>query len=302
MKRFIVLLGFWLAFHVTAADGDWLNVLQGPLARAKAENKLVLVDFSGSDWCSWCQKLQAEILDTPEFMQYAKSNLILVTVDFPRQTPLPEPLKKANDAWQKKFQTKTFPTVVLINSDCLELGRQSGFPSDGPAAFLEKLNGWRAKSSGKNPAALELMSISPSIGVFTPAGGVKSVIANEAHWLADFPQAQAKALAENKMVLLDFTGSDWCGWCIKLKQEVFSQPQFIEYAKKNLVLVEVDFPRRKFQNDAQKTANARLAQQYNIEGYPTVIVLNSAGQKIGMSGYEEGGPKAYIALLEAMKK
>lgn len=121
-------------------------------------------------------------------------------------------------------------------------------------------------------------------------------------WQTDVPKAQAKAKAEKKLVMLDFTGSDWCGWCIKLSKEVFSQPAFVEYADKNLVAVEVDFPRKKTLSAAQKQANAALARKYNIEGYPTIIVLNSDGKKIGELSYQPGGPKAFIAALEKLKK
>src|SRR5256885_17104543 len=81
-------------------------------------------------------------------------------------------------------------------------------------------------------------------------------------WLTDLPKAQEQAKAEKKLVMLDFTGSDWCGWCIKLHKEVFSQPEFSDYAKKNLVLVEVDFPRSKPQSEAQKKANQALQAKY----------------------------------------
>jgi protein disulfide-isomerase len=123
----------------------------------------------------------------------------------------------------------------------------------------------------------------------------------EGNWLTDLPKAQAQAKAENKMVMLDFTGSDWCGWCIKLNKEVFSQPEFVEYAKKNLVLVEVDFPKKKELAAAQKKANDALAAKYKIEGFPTIIVLNKEGKKIGELGYQPGGPKAFIASLEKLK-
>lgn len=126
--------------------------------------------------------------------------------------------------------------------------------------------------------------------------------AADANWLTDLPKAQAQAAKENKMVLLDFTGSDWCGWCIKLNKEVFSQPAFINYAKTNLVLVEVDFPAKKKLSAEQKKANDALAKKYNIKGYPTIIVLDSKGQKIGELGYQPGGPKAFIAELEKLKK
>ncbi len=126
--------------------------------------------------------------------------------------------------------------------------------------------------------------------------------AAELPWMTDLAKAQAKAKAENKLVMLDFTGSDWCGWCIKLDKEVFSQPEFIQYAEKNLVPVEVDFPRRKQQSEEQKKANAQLQEKYKIEGYPTIIVLNSEGKKVGKLGYQPGGPKAFIAQLEKLKK
>lgn len=125
--------------------------------------------------------------------------------------------------------------------------------------------------------------------------------AGELSWITDLPKAQAKAKSENKLVMMDFTGSDWCPWCIKLNQEVFSQPEFIAYAEKNLVPVEVDFPRKKEQSAQQKQANDQLQQQYKIEGYPTVIVLDSHGKKVGELGYQPGGPKAFIAELEKLK-
>ena len=126
--------------------------------------------------------------------------------------------------------------------------------------------------------------------------------AEELQWLTDLPKAQAKAKAESKLVLMDFTGSDWCPWCIKLNKEVFSKPEFIEYAKKNLVTVEVDFPRTKTQTAEQKKANQALQEKYKIEGYPTVVVLNSEGKKVGELGYQPGGPKAFIEELDKLKK
>src|SRR5213594_730237 len=90
--------------------------------------------------------------------------------------------------------------------------------------------------------------------------------AEELQWLTDLPKAQAKAKEEKKLVLMDFTGSDWCGFCIKLNKEVFSKPEFQEYAKKNLVLVEVDFPTKKELSAELKKANAALKQKYGVNG------------------------------------
>lgn len=110
------------------------------------------------------------------------------------------------------------------------------------------------------------------------------------------------ARSGNKLVLMDFTGSDWCGWCKKLDREVFSTPEFQEYARKNLVLVELDFPHQKALAPETKKQNDGLAQQYRIQGFPTIVVLNPAGKKVGELGYMEGGPKAFIAALEKLPK
>jgi protein disulfide-isomerase len=120
-------------------------------------------------------------------------------------------------------------------------------------------------------------------------------------WGEDYAKALAEAKSEKKLVLLDFTGSDWCGWCIRLNKEVFSKTEFKDYAAKNLVLVEVDFPRSKAQSAELKAQNDKLQKQFKIEGYPTIIVLNSAGKKVGELGYEEGGPAAFTKKLDALK-
>src|SRR5882672_7510636 len=124
--------------------------------------------------------------------------------------------------------------------------------------------------------------------------------AEELQWMTDLHKAQAKAKEEKKLVMLDFTGSDWCGWCIKLNKEVFSTPDFAEYAKKNLVLVEVEFPRAKKLSEEQKKANEALQTKHAIEAYPTTIVLDGKGKKVGQLGYQPGGPKAFTAELDKL--
>jgi protein disulfide-isomerase len=126
--------------------------------------------------------------------------------------------------------------------------------------------------------------------------------ATKAGWLTSYEEGQQEAKASNKLVLLDFTGSDWCGWCIMLDREVFSKPQFKEYASKNLVLIEVDFPKRKPMADSLRVQNVQLAQRYQIQSFPTIIVLNGAGQIVGELGYMKGGPDAFIAALEKLRK
>ncbi len=101
------------------------------------------------------------------------------------------------------------------------------------------------------------------------------------------------------MVLLDFTGSDWCGWCIKFDKDVLSTDKFTGYAKSKLVLVRLDFPRHKEQDSALKQANEQLAKRFGVGGFPTLVLLNSAGKELWrQAGYAEGGPDAFIAELD----
>jgi len=133
--------------------------------------------------------------------------------------------------------------------------------------------------------------------------GWQAHAAGELNWMTDMAAAQKKAKDEKKLVLMDFTGSDWCGWCIKLNKEVFSTKEFADYAKDNLVMVEVDFPRKKQLSDTQKKANDALQAKYGAEGFPTIVVLNSEGKQVWKQvGYMQGGPKAWIAKLDEAKK
>ncbi|MBS0660316.1 MAG: thioredoxin family protein [Verrucomicrobia bacterium] len=128
-----------------------------------------------------------------------------------------------------------------------------------------------------------------------------TALAGDGSWGTDPDKGVAEAKGTNKLVLLDFTGSDWCGWCIKLNKEVFMQPEFQQYAKENLVLVELDFPRRKPQDVATKARNEALAAKYGVRGFPTIIVLNGEGKKVGELGYVKGGPSAFLAELKKIK-
>ncbi|HEY1489659.1 MAG TPA: thioredoxin family protein [Verrucomicrobiae bacterium] len=122
-------------------------------------------------------------------------------------------------------------------------------------------------------------------------------------WSTDLPKALAQAKADKKIVLMDFTGSDWCGWCMKFDKEALSTDKFAGYAKSHLELVVVDFPNKKPQSDALKAANKALGEKYGVDGYPTFIVLNADGKEIGRQvGYSPGGPDAFIAKLEGFSK
>lgn len=120
--------------------------------------------------------------------------------------------------------------------------------------------------------------------------------AEDATWRTDFKAAVAEATKSKKPLLLNFTGSDWCGWCKRLKKEVFDTAEFKTWAAKSVVLVEVDFPQAKAQSKAEKKQNEELAKHFSIEGYPTIVLLDAGGtKKLGQLGYMKGGPAVWTA-------
>ena len=118
------------------------------------------------------------------------------------------------------------------------------------------------------------------------------------NWETDFEKASSSANASGKYILLDFSGSDWCGWCIRLEKEVFSQDAFKDFAEENLVCVLVDFPSAKKQTEELKKQNLDLARKYDIKGYPTIIILGPDGKPVGKTGYLQGGPWEYVRHLK----
>ncbi|MCX6874295.1 MAG: thioredoxin family protein [Verrucomicrobia bacterium] len=117
-------------------------------------------------------------------------------------------------------------------------------------------------------------------------------------WTSDFEAAKKQALAEKKDLLLDFTGSDWCGWCIKLNKEVFQEAAFKTGVKDTLVLVELDFPKDSSKLTADtKAQNEKLRDQFKINGYPSLLLCDAGGKAYAKTGYQAGGPEKYVQHL-----
>jgi protein disulfide-isomerase len=128
---------------------------------------------------------------------------------------------------------------------------------------------------------------------------VASVFGESLAWQTDYAAAQSAAAQQNKYILLDFTGSDWCPYCIKMDKEVFAKPAFSTFAGQKLVLVKLDFPRKANQSPAEKSQNQELAKKYSIEGFPTYVLLDPSGKEVRRQvGYLEGGPEAFISWAQ----
>jgi protein disulfide-isomerase len=136
------------------------------------------------------------------------------------------------------------------------------------------------------------------LAFFSLLGGAALSVAGL--WTDDFDKALTQAKESGKYMLVDFSGSDWCGWCKKLDNEVFSNKAFKDYAEQNLVCVLIDFPRQKPQSNKQKKANQALREKYAVQGFPTILLFSPRGDVAAQTGYEPGGAEAYVKHLQGL--
>ncbi|HRN98849.1 MAG TPA: thioredoxin family protein [Flavobacterium sp.] len=139
--------------------------------------------------------------------------------------------------------------------------------------------------------------------------GSFTATAQDQVWYDNLDKAMEVSNKTKKPMMLFFTGSDWCGWCIRLQKEVFKTPEFTSWAKDNVVLVELDFPRRKQLAPEIRTQNMQLQQTFGVQGYPTVWFAKGTKkdgkvnfEQLGRTGYVAGGPSAWLAGANQMLK
>ena len=125
------------AISAQGSGEGWLTDYEAALSKAKEENKIILIDFQGSDWCPPCIKLNNEVFSTDKFKTVAEKSLILVVADFPKKTKLPEEQLEHNNALAKKFGIQYFPTVLLVDQNGEVLDKMVGFPQGGVPGFLK---------------------------------------------------------------------------------------------------------------------------------------------------------------------
>ena len=116
-------------------------------------------------------------------------------------------------------------------------------------------------------------------------------------WEISLDEARARAAAEDKEIMYFFAGSDWCGWCERLVDEVFSQELFRSFEESHVVPVLIDFPRQRELSEDLRERNARLSDEFEVEGYPTIVILSAEGERIFRTGYQRGGAGAYVNHL-----
>ncbi|MCF7912781.1 MAG: thioredoxin family protein [Candidatus Cloacimonetes bacterium] len=270
-----------VALSLGAQTINWLTNIEDALQKAKASDKHVFVFFTGSDWCSWCDKLQSEVFKEKAFQDYVQENMVMVMLDFPRAAILSESQKTYNDAQQQKYNIQGYPSVIILDTSG-EVVLQTGYREGGASKyvkFLQESLDWKFDASN---------------ATWKDDQGLI--------WQKNFEIAQKIAKKEGKSIFINFTGSDWCVWCHRLTDEVFSQPEFVEFANRNLVLVRFDFPKQTQLSAGEENYNMKMAQKYGVKGFPTLFLTDSAGNIIQKLGYEKGGAVPYTNMLRDLIK
>ena len=291
-KMMMISVAFaFAASAVFATPEGWTDDFDAAKAQAAKEKKLMLVDFSGSDWCGWCMRLDEEVFSKKAFIDEAAKDFVLVLIDSPRdKSKLSEKAKEQNPKLVKEYGIRGYPTVLILDAGGKRL-RKTGYRKGGPKAYLEELAKLKKSiEAGEDPEKEE-----------REKRAAREAIVKK-YWTDDFAAAKARAAKEKKLMLVDFSGSDWCGWCMRLDEEVFSKKAFIDEAAKDFVLVLIDSPRDKSKlSEKAKEQNPKLVKEYGVRGYPTVLILDAEGNKLTETGYRRGGPEKYLKHLAEKK-
>jgi protein disulfide-isomerase len=119
-------------------------------------------------------------------------------------------------------------------------------------------------------------------------------------WMTNYGDAVDKAKKAELPILLYFTGSDWCQWCQKMDSTILSDPSFVEKVRGHFVFVKLDFPMKSEQNENVAKTNARLQEQFQVKGFPTIVIVNAKGDILGETGYRDMSPDMYADTLLSM--
>ncbi len=143
----------------------------------------------------------------------------------------------------------------------------------------------------------KIISVLLVLGIIFTINSSFTEVESELNWLTNFEQAKAQAEKQDKKILMNFSGSDWCANCMRIDKTLFQTEEFKNYAKKNLVLLKVDFPARKKNalSKEQQNHNDKLADKYNKKGmFPNVVIVDSKGEVLGNMNHPLNSTSDYI--------
>lgn len=271
--RWVTLVTVLVFAHSTWAQDSWNHNLKAAQTTATQTHKDLLIYFSGPQGTQADQQLEQQIFHTPAFLTAVQKNYVLVrikTTDF-------DHAPADNLALVKTFKTqyglKGGPTIFLADKAAHPYGRIE-VPAENTKALLDRVSFERRNKPLIDPGST---------------------------WIQDFETAKAKAAAQHKHLLLLFTGSDWCPYCITMEKQILGKPEFLQAVQKDFILVKFDFPRyKKLPADIQQQneqVQTNFAKNYNFQGYPTIYLALPDGTPYAMAGSANVKPKVYAETL-----
>ncbi|HNZ65801.1 MAG TPA: thioredoxin family protein [Planctomycetota bacterium] len=346
MKKWIFIL--MILYSSTLFAQNWLTNMEQAKKIAQQEDKDILVNFTGSDWCGWCVRLSREVFETSEWAKFSKNNLVLLKIDFPRRKTISAEQMKHNSDLADQFQIQGFPTICLLTPEG-KIYEKTGYKPGGAKVYIQHIqelqkkrparkkiapkeekkdtknkidkddtknktdkddtkNKTKKKSKEKktikNLLSSKTYTIETWYSSLEKALGI-SIIPDKiipAKWYTNFEEACSIAKLQNKDVLVNFSGSDWCIWCIRLWCDVFNTKEWNTVASKGFVFVEIDFPSKIPQDSKTKAYNQNLAKKFKVQAYPSVLLFHSSGELYAKTGYKEGNAESYIYHLTKLSE
>ncbi len=268
-----------------AKVGVWTQDYEAAKKLAKEKGLPLFMNFSGSDWCYWCQWADQNFFSKEKWQDYAKENLVLVLIDFPQDESLvPAAYRERNQKLQQKWMVRGFPTFLLLDSDGENaLGKLGIMPDDSVEDFVERVKK-AASSKAEEDASVEPVKMKPTeIHAAFGAGEEVSYLdqgVKDGVWTQDRDAAVEAAKKDGKPILFLFTGSDWSPSCKSIHRTVLSRASWQRYARENLVLFVLDFPRQKTLPKAVVARNEKIRDSYGVNGYPTFLLFDSDGKTL----------------------
>ncbi len=259
--------------HSAWAQDPWSQDLKTAQSTAAQTGKDLLIYFSGPQGCQTCQQLEKQVLHTQAFLSVVQKDYVLVQIQAVDPNNDPADHLAVIKTFESQYGLKGAPTVFLADKDDHPYGKIDT-PADNVSDFLDRLAFER-----RNKPLVDVGST----------------------WIQDFETAKAKAAAQNKHLLLLFTGSDWCPYCITMEKQILGKPEFLKAIQKDFVLTKFDFPRYKKlpQNIQQQNERVQedFAQHYGFQGYPTIYLALPDGTPYAQAGSANVAPKAYAGML-----
>ena len=262
---------------------DWQYSYKSAIKRAKSESKPVLIyftpqgDFSKvSAWAVKNTTLQTALENNQSFCEYVSGKFILLNMDIKYNTAGEHKRVFKSEAIFEKLGINKFPAFGLISPD----GEPKGI--------------FYPEGDGKNLVAhiQEFLDIEKNIN-----NGITKTTDAEG-WYLNLEMAKAMSKQSKKPIFIFFTGSDWCGYCKKIKRNVFADPEFKKFLKENTIKLMCDFPKRSQLSAPVKKQNNKLKKKFAVRGFPTMALMNAKGEKTSVIPNYGVSTKQMIEILK----